>query len=370
MKKIIFTILFSILFILPVSAQETSYYSEQYEMSGIEEIKEYIDEDALRFLEENGLSPENEGWVNSLNAENIFSHIWDFVKNGAKGPSRAAAFILSIILITAAVTSFGDTDGRFAPALFAATLAVALVLATDVWKVISASAEVLKGTSYFMLSFIPVFVGIVSLSGMAVTGASMGALLIGGAEAVSSISSFFVLPMMGGYLSLSVCSTVSPLLNGSNIAATVKKATLWILSFVTTLFLGILSVQTAVNSSADSLSMRTARFILGTSVPVAGNVLSEALTTVTASMGLLRSSVGIYGVVALSIMFLPVITELIMWRLAMTVTGMTAQFFSLPKISALLKAVDDMLALLIAIILLVAGMFIISLTVVITAGKG
>lgn len=370
MKKIIFTILFSFLFILPVSAQETSYYTEQYEISGAEEIKEYIDEDALRFLEENGLGPENEGWVNSLNAENIFSHIWDFVKNGAKGPSRAAAFILSIILITAAVTSFGDTDGRFAPALFAATLAVALVLATDVWKVISASAEVLEGTSYFMLSFIPVFVGIVSLSGMAVTGASMGALLIGGAEAVSSVSSFFVLPMMGGYLSLSVCSTVSPLLNGSNIAATVKKSTLWILSFVTTLFLGILSVQTAVNSSADSLSMRTARFILGTSVPVAGNVLSEALTTVTASMGLLRSSVGIYGVVALSVMFLPVITELIMWRLAMTVTGMTAQFFSLPKISALLKAVDDMLALLIAIILLVAGMFIISLTVVITAGKG
>ncbi len=370
MKRLIFIVLFSVFFTLSVSAEETPYYKEQYEISGAEGIKQYIDDDALNFLEENGLDPSKEGWVNSLEAQNIFSHIWDFVKNGAKGPAKAAAFILSIILITAAVTSFGDEQGRFAPALFAATLAVAAVLAVDVWAAVSVAAKALKSTSYFMLSFIPIFVGIVSLSGMAVTGASMGALLIAGAEAVSAVSSFFVLPAMGGYLSLSVCSTVSPLLNQSNIAATIKKSTLWILSLVTTLFLGILSVQTAVNSSADSLSMRTARFILGTSVPVAGNVLSEALTTVTASMGLLRSSVGIYGVVALCVMFLPVITELIMWRITMMLTGMAAQFFSLPKISALLKAVDDMLSLLVAAILLVAGMFIISLTVVITAGKG
>ena len=70
----------------------------------------------------------------------------------------------------------------------------------------------------------------------------------------------------------------------------------------------------AVNSSADTLTAKTARFIIGSSVPVAGGVLSEALGTVTASVTLLKSSVGIYGAAACAAILLPLITELLMWR--------------------------------------------------------
>ena len=369
MRKLVLIILFCFAFSLGVKAEETDLYGEQYEISGAEEIKDFLDDETKDFLEKNNLDPKNPDWVNSLSQENIFSHIIEFVKSGAKAPAKAAAAIMGIILITAAVTSFGDPSGRFAPALFAATLAVAGIVAADIWGVISSTAEALRGTSYFMISFIPVFVGIVSLSGGVITSASMGALLIGGAEAVSSLASFFVLPAMGSYLSISICSTVSPVLNGANIGAAIKKVTLWTLSFVTTLFLGILSIQTAVNSSADSVSIRTARFILGSSVPFAGNTLAEALTTVTASVSLLKTSVGIYGVVALAVMFIPVILELILWRITLLLTGTVATAFSLPKISGLLKAVDDMISLLLAAVLLIAGMFIISLTVIVTVGK-
>lgn len=369
MKKLIFIMLFCFIFSFSVSAAETDIYEEQYEISGAEEINDFLDDGTRNFLEINGIDPKNPDWVNSIKNENIISHIIDFIKSGAKAPARAAAAIIGIILISAAVTAFGEQTGRFEPALFAATLAVGGVIAADIWGVVSSAAEALKGTSYFMLSFVPVFVGVVSMSGGAITSAAMGGLLIGGAEAVSSLASFFVLPAMGGYLSISICSTVSPLLNNSNIAAAIKKVTLWTLSFATTLFLGILSIQTAVNSSADSMSVRTARFILGTSVPIAGNTLAEAFTTVTASVSLLRSSVGIYGVVALAVMFLPVIIELVLWRITLLLTGTVSTAFSLPKISGLLKAVDDMISLLLATVLLVAGMFIISLTVVISAGK-
>jgi len=45
------------------------------------------------------------------------------------------------------------------------------------------------------------------------------------------------------------------------------------------------------------------------------------------------------------------------------------ELFSLPKITGILRAVDSMLSLLLGVVLMVGGMFIISLTVVITAGK-
>ena len=76
-----------------------------------------------------------------------------------------------------------------------------------------------------------------------------------------------------------------------------------------------------VNSAADNLSMRTAKFIIGSAVPVAGGVLSEALGTLTASVSLLKSSVGIYGVVACVVIFLPLLTELFLWRVGLNITS-------------------------------------------------
>ena len=175
---------------------------------------------------------------------------------------------------------------------------------------------------------------------------------------------------MGGYLAVSVTSSVSPLINQSGIAESIKKIAMWILSFISTVFIGVLGIQTTVSASADTLTMRTAKFILGSSIPVAGTAISEAFSTVTSSMGLLKSSVGIYGVVVLLLIFLPIITELILWRIVLLINTAASDIFSLPKISSVLKAVDMMLALLIGIILTIAVVFIISLTVVITAGKG
>lgn len=110
--------------------------------------------------------------------------------------------------------------------------------------------------------------------------------------------------------------------------------------------------------------MRTAKFIIGSSVPVAGGVLSEALGTLTASMSLLKSTVGIYGVVICCLIFLPIIIELVLWRITLWIADFVSLQFSLTKISGLLQSLDTVLSVLIGIILLTAAMFIISLSVV------
>ena len=98
-------------------------------------------------------------------------------------------------------------------------------------------------------------------------------------------------------------------------------------------------------------------------------MLSEAFGTVLSSVTLLRSSVGIYGAVACAAILLPLITELLMWRAVLLITSGLAGLFSLPQISGLLKAVDSMMSVLLGIILMVGAMFIISLAVVVTAGR-
>lgn len=371
-RKIIFLIVFMLLFSIPASAEEAppeQLYGEQYELSGAEDLSGYLPEETEEYMNENGITAENPDWVNSLGAENVFSHIFSFLKSGAKAPLASGAAILAVILISAAIGSMDIGGGAGAAAMYASALSAAAVITVPVFNVISACVNAMQGCAVFMAAFIPVFAVIVASAGSPITSASMSALLLGAAQVVSFISNFVVVPLLGGYLSISLASSVSPLISRSGIADGIKKLSFWIMSLLTTVFIGILSIQTAVNASADTLSVKTAKFIIGSSVPVAGTVLSEALTTVTASMGLLKSSIGIYGVVACTAIFLPLVIELLLWRVSLTLTAIISDLFSLPKISSLLRAVDTVMSVMSGIILLTCAMFVISLSVVVTAGK-
>ncbi len=366
MKKIIVFMMLMCLCALPVCAEDS--YVTQYENVGADKLADSLDEQTRELFDESGIDAKDSTWVNRLTNGNVLRHIWQFVTGGAKTPMITGVTIAGIIFISAALTAFGAAP-RFETAIYATVLSISMLIAGNIWQSVDAAVNAVKGISSFMISFVPTFASIVALSGKSITAPAMSALLLGAAETVSFISSFAVLPLMGGYLALSISSGVSPLLNGSGIVDGVKKISMWILSLLGTLFVGILGIQTAVNSAADSVTLRTAKFILGTSVPVAGGVLSEAVSTISASMGLLKSSVGIYGVAALIFMLLPIVIELILWRCVLMLNISLGEVFTLSKITGILKAVDSMLSVLLGVVLMVGGMFIISLSVVVMSSK-
>lgn len=370
--KLLWAILiFIVLLTVSVSAKEDTgnFYAEQYKTSGAEDLNNNLPEETRRYFEENGIDPSDYNWVSGITAGNVFSHIWGFLISGAKAPLKAGAEVIAVILIAAALSAAEFKGGSVNAALYVAAAASAGVIAVPVLSSVSAAANALKGISTFMLSFIPVFAVITAASGAAATSASMSALLLTAAQGVSYVSSFVITPLMGGYMAVSISGSISPLLKKSGIAAMIKKLVFWITAFISTIFVGILGIQTAVNASADTLTAKAAKFIIGSSVPIAGGVLSEALGTVTASMGLLKSSVGIYGAVACAAVLLPLIAELLVWRAVLFVTAAVSELFSLNVISEILRAADSVMSVLIGIMLIAGAMFIISLAIVVTAGK-
>lgn len=366
MRKIIITII--LVFIFSVSVNAESNYQKQYENIGAEQIKDSLDEQTQDFFLENNIDVKNPDWVNQLTSSNVLSYVWGLLTGGINAPLKVAVMMAGIILISASFTAFASRP-HFQTAMYATVIAIGALITNNIWQCVEMTVSAVKGCCAFMIAFIPVFASVLALSGKTITAPAMSALLLTASEAVSFASTFMVLPLMGGYLSLSIASGVSPLISNSGIVDGVKKISMWIMSLLGTLFVGILGIQTAVNSAADSVALRTAKFLIGTSVPVAGGVLSEAVSTISASIGLLRSSIGIYGVVALAITLLPIVVELILWRLALMVNISLAGMFSITKLSDILRAVDTMLSVLLAVVLIVGAMFIISLSVVVVSGK-
>ncbi len=368
-KRIIATTLILFCFFITASAEETDLYKEQLEISGAGDLENYIPDNAKDYLNEFSINLNDNEWVNLINTENSFLHIWEFVKSGALAPIKSFGIILALIFLSSVMENTLSSDMQNHTS-YVMLLAVCVALLNPIYSVITASVDTLKGCAYFMTAFVPVFAAIIAASGKALTSVSMSGILLVAANFVTYIANFTIIPLMCGHLSLSVASSVSPLLQNANLAETVKKISLWVMGFISTVFIGILSIQTAVNSSADNLSLKTAKFIIGSTVPVAGGVLSEALSTVTASLSFLKSSVGIWGVLVFALSFLPLIIELLIWRLSLFGLCFFSDTFSLSKITGLLKSIDSVLSVLVGVILLTAALFIISLTVVILGGKG
>ena len=370
-ERILTLIFLLFLFSFQVSAESTSageFYYNQYKSSGADELEGYLPEETREYFKDNNIDPLKSGWTDSLEPKNVFTHILSFLKSGAKGPFASGSVIIAIILVSSALNGMDIKGASSVATGYAVSLTAAASVITPIFSVISAGANALKGCAAFMVAFVPGFAVIVASSGATATSASMSGLLLGACQAVNLIADFVIMPLMGGYLAISIASNVSPLVENSGLASGIKKICYWVMSLLTTVFLGILSIQTAVNASADTLSLKTAKFIIGSSVPMAGTALSEALTTVTASMGMLKTTVGIYGVIACAAVFLPILAELVLWRITFNITATISDLMSVPKISSVLRSADTVLSVLIGIILLTAAMFIISLGVVLAAG--
>lgn len=368
MKKLLVFLILIFAFSVSVSAQDNIYVS-QVEKSGLNGTAEQLSDETRQILQDLGLDEDNGFNPQNLDSANVFSKILSFFKDGGKAPFKAMLSMIAVMILLS-LTSFAAEKSAVNPAL---SYVFALVICgTAVFPIIScitSAASAAKGTGLFMLSFVPVFAGIVVSSGAGTTGVGMSALLLFAAETVVQTAAFVIVPLMSAYLALGVASGVSPLINSTGISESVKKIAVWVLTLSFTLFLGLLSVQTTINATADSMSVKTLKFLVGSFVPVAGTALSESITTVGGALTLLRNSAAIYAVVAVCAILLPVIAEMLLWRLSLMLSGMVAGVLGVPKAPQILKSLDTVLAVMIGILLFIGALFTISLGAVMSIVK-
>ena len=367
----VFIIVLFFAFSFNVSAENYSaedFIKEQAQLSGAEDLDKNLPEETREYFNKNEIDPADGNWINSFNIVKIFGDLWQTVIDKIKAPLSFMGLILAVVLISGALNSL-ETGITHTTLNFAVTAISAAAVTAPLLSVINSSVAGMQSVSLFMAAFLPVFGTLLATSGHVATSVSMSGLLLGATQVVELIANHLIVPLMCGYLSVSVASGVSPLLSKTTISASIKKLSFWIMSLVTTVFLGILSIQTTVNASADTLTIRTAKFIIGSTVPMAGTVLSEALSTVTASLGILKTSVAIYGVVACGVILLPLLLELLLWRLCLGVTAIACDLLSAETTGKLLRSIDGAISVLCGIILLTGALFIISLSVLVTVSK-
>ncbi|MBP0958317.1 MAG: hypothetical protein J5997_13265 [Oscillospiraceae bacterium] len=376
MKKLILAIITAVLTVLlfpfSVSAEEISL-GELAEEYGINEVSEALPYDAESFLRDKGISPDDPDSITKLTPKTVISYMWEKLKYSAAAPVRLFGIVLSVIILGAASGAAADSMGnKGSNGLFrTVTVMIAIILTVPTMEsCIKNAAATLKSGSEFMLCYVPVFAGISAAAGNAASSLSYNAIVLLIAEVSVNIASDMLMPVISVCMSMNIIDAVNPTFSLSSVTGLMKKITSLFLGFGMTVFTGLLSIQSIVGASADTLGVKAAKFVVSNFVPVVGSAVADAYSTMRSGLGLLRGAAGAFGIIALCVTLLPPVLETLCLYLAMTAGEAAAQMFGVKELGTFFKGAASVLSLTAAVLACFGVMFVISTVILMAAGLG
>ena len=374
--RILLVLMLLFLPVLPVCAEEEmsaeEIYQEQFDASGAQALWDNLPPETLRLLDNLGITGIDQNEFSSVSPQGVLDSVLKLLSDQAGGPLRAGGVLLGILLLAALMDSLRHTVREEVVAgVFQTicTLAACTAVLVPVSGCIRAVCEAAESASVFMGSFVPVYAGVLITGGQAAAAASYQTIVLFVAELFSWLATSVILPLMTISLALCMTGSVTSGMKLDAVGGFINKTAVWLLGISMTLFVGLLSLQTLVGAAADTLGGRAIKFSLASFVPVVGGALSEAFATVKSCLGLLKSTLGGFGILATALIVLPPLLECAVWTLLLSVCAMVAEILDLKTIGGLLTAVRSVVNTLIGI-LSACSLFMIVATSILTLAGG
>jgi stage III sporulation protein AE len=370
--KLILSLLLMAVFTLGASAADkSSIINEQSQKSGASGLYQQTPDSTKKSLNEMGIKSNDTTSLSNFTPAGLFKFVMSKLKSEAEVPLKAATAVFGVLLACALLNtmknSFGEKPLKDVFNIVC-TLCISAVLLVPITQCISAVANTVKNSADFMLTFLPVFVALVGASGHPASAITFQGLLLVSSQVIAQIASNTFVPMVNMYLAFCVIGSVSPGVNIGGIAAFVRKIVNFGLLLCITIFTGILTVQGLISQAADTVTIKTAKFVVGSVVPVIGSTISDAVNTVVSCANLLKTTTGAFAIIVFIVTFLPPILDCILWMLVADISIAVAEMLGINNITGLLKAVKEAIRLLIALVLTAALAMIISVSVMLLLG--
>ena len=297
-----------------------------YDLSAFEKLGD----DANSVLEQLGLEDFDFETVTALDAKSCVQVLGRLARQNIQTPLRALLSVLSFTLLSAFLTGFsgsgllGQNSSVYSTA---SALVIAALIAAQCADTVSLCCATIGICADFVFAFFPAFLVILTVSGSSLTGVSTNTLLLGLAQGLNILSAKLFVPLINCFLALSLCSGVRSSLNIDGALRVVRKGLISLISFCAGAFVTVLSVKTAVASRADALGLRSLRFAINSVVPVIGSAISEGLLSIQSYAGLVKSTVGVVGIIGVIALFLPALINVIGWRVSIAVSVAVSEIF-------------------------------------------
>ena len=232
---------------------------------------------------------------------------------------RTCFRLLAAALLLSLLRGAGGMSGRAVS--LAGTVAVAGLLLQPTSSMIRLAAETVARLSDYGKLLLPVMTGAMAAQG----GVTASAALYAGTAFFDAVLSAAVagllVPLIYFFLALSVANAALGEGLLQQLAGFVKWLVTWLLRLILYLFTGYLAVTGVVSGSADAAALRAAKLTISNMVPVVGGILADASETVLVSAGLMKNAAGIYGLLAVTAVWIGPFLKIGVLYLLLKLTG-------------------------------------------------
>jgi stage III sporulation protein AE len=378
MKRILLTLclipLFFSLFAFGAEAADSgSIVRQQMQQSGAAGLYQKAPDSAKQSLGNLELTEPDTGGLSKFTPAGVFHILQQAAVSAAKRPIKSVVSVFGILLVCALLGTLKNSfsEKSLQPVFdIVCALCIAAAVLVPVTQCIADCASTMKQSSEFMTAFLPVFAALVTASGHPASAAVFQGMLLAASQLIAQIAATTFVPMVSIYLAFCVIGSVSPGIQISGIAGFFKTALNWALGACLTVFVGILTVQSMISQAADTVTIKAAKFVVGSAVPVIGSTISDAINTVVSCANLLKTATGAYGIIVFAFAYLPVLLECLLWILAADVMLAITEVLGVSNMAGLLRSIKYALQVLTALVFSAALAMIISLSVMLMVGMG
>lgn len=263
------------------------------------------------------------------------------IQNSFEGSTVAklAYFVCFLVVITLAIGSFK--------------------MATEV------GLDSINNMVTFMKLLLPVLLVLLTAMGGITSVALLQPLLMVFLSFMCTFIQMVIFPLIYLNAVLAIANNVSESFKVSRVAGLIKQLTKVGIGLVLTVFIGVITVEGVAGAVVDGVTLRTAKFMTGAFIPVAGGMFADALDAVVGGSLLLKNAVGITGVLVLGAIVIFPVLKILAIAIIYRIASALLQPLGDSLIADTLEDMSGSLLLAFAAVLSVAIMFFLTITIIV-----
>ena len=239
--------------------------------------------------------------------ERLYAFVRERLPETARETLRPLLAIVAVSLLCSAAEGFA-AGGAAETLSFAGCLAIAVIGVEDVRSVLRLGSDTLHTLRDFSSVLLPTLTAAAAVSGNSGSAGATWAASALFSDLLLSAAENLVLPLVCGAAAAAAASAVLGEKRLDGAVQFMQWAVRTLLKALTIGFAAYLTVTRTLGAQTDAAAAKTLKTVLSAALPVVGRLLSDASEALVAGAGLLRGSLGIYGMlVVLAIVCLPVL---------------------------------------------------------------
>ena len=296
---------------------------------------------------------------NGIQYENILDSLVGNIFKEVKNSISSVTSIFIIVIIMAIVTSLElDKDSDVVKITkLVIFISISALLLKNYLDIVTIFKNIVNILGYIMQIVSTFLLGILMATGKITSTGIVEPLLLFIANFICFATEYIIIPFFTISVSINIVSRISENIKMDNLSSMFRKSSLYIFTTIIGIFLFVLSMESSVTKSIDSMYFKTAQNMVSNFVPVVGKFLSDSLDTVLGATEAIGKVGGIVSLIAtiiiVSIPIIKLILVIVLYNILIAISEPINEDKSIESfLKGFLGVYKDMLGILIGIMVL------------------